>query len=538
MKKFKKVFTKQLMLVAFILIFTISVATRKIYLYAADPTGEKDCSPLFPASVSDPAKPTTIEIKTPSTSLPWVQKGGAINDVSCLNKTSIYGVMQVTDIDDIKNALLFAKENGLKVSIAGVKHSMGGQAFYQNALVLDMTKFNKMSLDAEHKILTVQSGATWHDIQNFLHPKFAVKAMQSTDIFTVGGSISVNAHGMDHHVGALGKTIQSMRVMLPDGSIQRVSRTENPELFHLVIGGYGLFGIILEAELEVTDNVIYEPERRIIGYQDFPEIFNKEIAENKDYGLFYSHLSTAPQSFLQEMILYTYKNTNEVEAEIPPLTEVTNVKLRRLVLNLSKQGSFFMSLKWWAEKYIEPKLEACSVNRNQAMKEGEACLVSRNEPMHDSVKYLKNNLKDETDILHEYFIPRSNFIPFIDRMRQILQDNKANLLNTSVRVVHQEDMALNYAPTDMFSIVLYLNQRTDSAGNEQMHQVTRELIDLTTELGGRFFLPYQLHYTDAQLIQSYPEIISFFEAKKRYDPNLILTNTFYETYSPGLSITK
>src|SRR6185503_17914785 len=108
MKNFKKVFTKQVTLIAFILIFTISVATRKIYLYAADPTGEKDCSPLFPASVSDPAKPTIIEIKTPSTSLPWVQKGGAINDVSCLDKTSIYGIVQVTDIDDIKNALLFA----------------------------------------------------------------------------------------------------------------------------------------------------------------------------------------------------------------------------------------------------------------------------------------------------------------------------------------------------------------------------------------------------------------------------------------------
>jgi FAD/FMN-containing dehydrogenase len=300
---------------------------------------------------------------------------------------------------------------------------------------------------------------------------------------------------MDHQVGALGKTIRTMRVMLPDGSIQRVSRTENPELFQLVVGGYGLFGVILDVELEVTDNAIYEPERRIIAYQDFPEVFNQEIAENQAYRLFYGHLSTAPESFLQEMILYTYKDMPEVEAEIPPLTEVSNVRLRRLVLNLSKQGPIFMSLKWWAEKNIEPLLEACSVNRNQAMKDGEACLVSRNEPMHDSVKYLKNNLASETDILHEYFIPRSNFIPFIDRMRQILRENQTNLLNASVRVVHQEDVALNYAPTEMFSIVLYINQPADGPGNEQMRRVTGELIDLTAEMDGRFFLPYQLHYT-------------------------------------------
>lgn len=538
MKNFKKLLTKSLVVIAFVVIVTVSVAARKLYTYAEAPQGQKECPPLFPMGADDPAKPAAIEIKMPANALPWLQKGGTINDASCLDRTPVYGIVQVAEIDDIKNALLFAKENGLKVSMAGVKHSMGGQAFYKNALVLDMTKFNKMSLDAERKILTVQSGATWHDIQNLLHPALAVKAMQSTDIFTVGGSISVNAHGMDHQVGALGQTIKSLRVMLPDGSIQGVSRTENPELFHLVVGGYGLFGVILDAELEVTDNAIYEPGRRVINYQDFSQVFEQEIANSKDYGLFYAHLSTDPQSFLQEMILYTYKNTEAGDVEVPPLTEVTNVKLRRLVLNLSKQGPLFMRLKWWAEKNIEPMLESCSISRNQAMKDGEGCLVSRNQPMHDSVKYLRNNLPGETDILHEYFIPRSSFIPFIDRLRQILQDNQANLLNASVRVVHPEDITLTYAPTEMFSIVLYINQPTDSAGNEQMRRVTSELIDLTTEVGGRFFLPYQLHYTEAQLQRAYPEISSFFAAKRRYDPDLLLTNTFYEKYAKNLETTQ
>ena len=108
---------------------------------------------------------------------------------------------------------------------------------------------------------------------------------------------------------------------------------------------------------------------------------------------------------------------------------------------------------------------------------------------------------------------------------------QANLINASVRVVHKEDNFLNYAPTDMFSIVLYLNQTTDEAGNAQMRAITREMIDLTTKLGGRFFLPYQLHYTPEQLQAAYPEIKAFFVAKQRYDPQHLLTNTFYERYS-------
>ena len=64
-----------------------------------------------------------------------------------------------------------------------------------------------------------------------------------------------------------------------------------------------------------------------------------------------------------------------------------------------------------------------------------------------------------------------------------------------------------------------------------MGRVTRELIDLTNSLNGRFYLPYQLHYTPEQLESAYPEISAFFEAKKQYDPDELFTNTFYEKYS-------
>jgi FAD/FMN-containing dehydrogenase len=520
----------RLALIALVLALTLFFTGRKINEYAADPLGEKDCPPLLPGPTDDTAQAKIIDL--PGQNLPWKQKGGTINDASCLNRTPVFGIVQVKTVADIENALLFAKENNLKIAPAGVRHSMGGQAFFRNALVLDMTQFNRISLNEAGKTVTVQSGATWHDIQNLLHPTYAVKAMQSTDIFTVGGSISVNAHGMDHQVGAIGKTIRSMQLMLPDGSIQTLSPTENRELFDLVIGGYGLFGIILEVELEIVDNVIYEPGRQLLDYHDFPELYAQQLTPDQNLGLMYGHLSTAPQSFLQEMILYTYERVAADNPEIEPLGEVSNTKLRRFVLNFSKQGAWPMRLKWFAEKYVEPHLESCSVSRNQAMKEGEACLVSRNQPMHDSVNYLKNNLQSETDILQEYYIPQAQFVPFVDGLREIMLTNEANLLNASVRVVHQEDNFLNYAPTDMFAVVLYLNQNITAEDTERMRRVTEQVIDLAISLDGTFFLPYQLSYSPAQLQQAYPEIEAFFAAKKQYDPDLVLTNTFYETFAP------
>jgi len=522
------------MITSIVVVSALAGTGYEVNRLAADPLGQKDCPPLFADStlaVSTAIEVVDIKPLSGGELLNWEQKGGTINDVSCLDRTPVYGIVKITSIDDIKNALQFARENKLKVSMAGVKHSMGGQAFYKNNLVLDMKGFNKIQLNEAEKTVTVQSGVTWHDIQNFLHPKYAVKAMQSTDIFTVGGSISVNAHGMDHLAGSVGSSIRAMRVMMADGSVVTVSPNENPELFKLVVGGYGLFGVILDVDLEIVNNDIYQTSRQLVSYKDFPQIFENEILPDPNLGLFYGHLSTAKGSLLDEMMFYKYTRVDIGDAEVPPLGEVSGIKLRRFVFNFSKLGTMPMSIKWYMEKNIEPKLESCDIKpRTQAMAEGEACFVSRNEPMHDSVAYIRNNLPNETDILHEYFIPREQFIPFVDGLRKIVQDHDVNLLNASVRVIHPEHNFLTYAPGEMYSIVLYINQQTTPAGNEKMGIVTRELIDLTAKVNGRFFLPYQLVYTPEQLQRSYPMIGDFFAQKKAYDPDGLFTNTFYEKY--------
>jgi hypothetical protein len=138
---------------------------RKMVQYAADPTGPKDCPPLEP----NPASGTTATAQMPgSGNLRWTQQGGTINDASCLNRTPVHGIVEIRTVDDVRNALRFAASNGLKVAAAGVKHSMGGQAFARGALVLDMRPFNRMALDEAQQVLRVDSGATWHDIQTHL----------------------------------------------------------------------------------------------------------------------------------------------------------------------------------------------------------------------------------------------------------------------------------------------------------------------------------------------------------------------------------
>lgn len=188
----------------------------------------------------------------------WAER--FIDDFSQLNKTLVTDICYPESVDAIRAILVRAYSEGKKVSIVGKRHSQGGHAFYSGSFVIDIGRFNKIiNLNLDDKVITVQTGVTWNQIQEYINPhNLAIKVMQTANIFTVGGSLSVNAHGRDPHHGPLIETIRGIRIMLASGEVVHASRAENYELFKLAIGGYGLFGIIVEADIELTENVVYK----------------------------------------------------------------------------------------------------------------------------------------------------------------------------------------------------------------------------------------------------------------------------------------
>ena len=227
-----------------VLVSFVVVSARKIYQYAAPADKDKESDFIFPHN-AEQEKPTILVAEPKAPLVTFKQTGGFANDASHLNRTAIYGVVNIRTEDDVRNALQFARDRNLNITCAGQRHSMGGQTFTHGGLVLDLREFNRIELDKEHRRVNIQSGARWWQLQKLLdHQGLAVKSMQSINIFSIGGSLSVNGHGIDPMPGQIAPTVHSMRVMLSDGTIMKASPTENAELFQHVLGGYGLFGCV------------------------------------------------------------------------------------------------------------------------------------------------------------------------------------------------------------------------------------------------------------------------------------------------------
>ncbi len=207
---------------------------------------------------------------------------GFTNDASRLNLTSVREVKTISsDMQaaegELRAVLSDAAAKGFKVAIAGARHSMGGQTIYPDGIVINMLPLAAMELDGQ--VLRVSSGAIWSDVLTFLDAKGrSIAVMQSNDSFTIGGSISVNCHGWQVGKPPIASTVQAFRLMLADGSIVRCSREENGELFSAVLGGYGLFGFILDVDLLTVPNRLYRIDRRVIPSEQLPATWEEMIA--------------------------------------------------------------------------------------------------------------------------------------------------------------------------------------------------------------------------------------------------------------------
>jgi len=443
-----------------------------------------------------------------------------MDDVGRLYPTQVMEVVHAREVSDLQRVIWRAAAEKLEVSLSGKRHSQGGHVFYKGAVVLDMTRFNKiLRLDKERKIVTVQSGATWEDVQNYANEYgLAVKVQQASNIFTVGGSLSVNAHGRDPNFGSIIESVQSFRILLADGRIVEASRTENKELFSLAIGGYGLFGVILDVDLSLTDNDVYEKKTVELDYADYLDFFKKEVRGNPNVGLHYAWPSVSSRGFLKSMLVSTYYKTDQRPEGIFTLTSESYIPITRFFLSLSRQGQWGKDFRWAMQKQFGDR-------------PGSTKLICRNNAMRPEVLFLAYDSAQDTDILQEYFVPIDRFASYMDALRNVFQAHGVNVLSVTIRYVPKNTEAvLSYARQDSFSFVLYINQELSEQGRKTAQEWTRKLVDITLEQGGTYYLPYQLYPTREQLLRSYPNFDEFVNAKRVHDPDEMFVSLFYKHY--------
>ncbi|GGA43832.1 FAD-binding protein [Psychrobacillus lasiicapitis] len=445
-----------------------------------------------------------------------------IEDHGRLLPVKMKAIKSSDDEDELRKIIREAKKNADPISISGMQHSQGGQTLYPNGILLDMKSYNNiLKLDKEKKLITVQSGVTWADIQSYINPYgLALKVSQSQNIFTVGGSLSVNVHGRDIAYTSLIESVESFRLLNAEGNIMHVSRQENPALFQLVIGGYGLFGVILDVTLQLTDDELYQIRTTSLTFDEYSAYFKTKVLQGEAVKMHLARISVAPESFLTEM--YTtdyYMADDQGQLELnSTLKRESLIAIPKFFLGLSRLNGWGKNLLWKTQEAYNHRIDDS--------------YISRNNVMRSESTFMEYENVNKTEVLQEYFVPIDQFTSYIDDLRKTLeQEENFNLLNITVRYVKKnEEAVMSYAKEDMFGLVMLINQGSSKESIDESGRIIRKMIDITLDHDGSYYLPYYHFPTEVQLEEAYPRTEEFFNMKKEYDPDGRFKNLFYEEY--------
>lgn len=437
-----------------------------------------------------------------------------VNDVTGLNPVPVWAISKPRSVEDVVEAI--RRFDG-PVSIGGGHFSMGGQTASPGSLHLDMREMNQViQFSPVARTIRVQAGIRWCDIQRFVDPHdLSVKIMQTYANFTVGGSLGVNVHGRYMGLGPVILSVRWFKIVLADGSVEEATPTQNAELFHGAIGGYGGLGVIVEVELELAENVKVKRLATKLSASGYLEHFRAKVRHSPD-AVFHNADLYPPHYDRARSV--TWVRTDEAVTEPRRLHQGgAGYALERYFVWAITETPFG---KWRREHLIDPVLYW---PRKVHWRNYEAS--------YDAAELEPASRKRTTYVLQEYFVPVERFGEFVPKMADVLRRHRVNALNVSVRHAQADRGSLMaWARGETFAFVLYYKQRTRDNAKNRVAIWTRELIDAAISVGGAYYLPYQPHATPEQFHAAYPRARELFALKRRLDPDFRFRNVLWDTY--------
>jgi decaprenylphospho-beta-D-ribofuranose 2-oxidase len=169
----------------------------------------------------------------------------------------------------------------------GLGRSYGDAAQNAGGLVLDTTDLGGIEwVDPEVGLVRLDAGVSLDALMRWSIPQgWFAPVTPGTRYVTIGGAIAADVHGKNHHVaGSFGNHVRSVDLLHPaKGAVVTIDRTSDADLFWATLGGMGLTGIIVRADVFLapieTATVLVDTER----CRDLDDVMARMEARDHEY---------------------------------------------------------------------------------------------------------------------------------------------------------------------------------------------------------------------------------------------------------------
>ena len=440
--------------------------------------------------------------------------GTSISNASQTALVQVWATVVPETVDEVSDAI--KRSNG-RLSVSSARYSPDTQFALQGALHIDMSRLTRVirfePMDAN---IRVQAGIRWHELLRFIQPHgFAVKVMPQFANFSIGGSVASNAHGHYVGVGPMSSSIRALRVVLADGAMVEVSRTDKPDLFAAVVGGFGGVAVVVEVELDLTENTRVMRKSLRLPAEQYVDHFKARIATDPG-AVFHTAEFYAPA--FKRLRASTWVGSDDRCTNDQPLNLAGIEDPLRKVFDWSRPTSWFGRMR--EELIVEPIRFARKV------------VHWRNfEASHDLVEFDARIHEDPSLELQEYVVSPAHVTSFLSQLQEIVARYKVPAVHLSLRHYGRcNDSYLSLAGRDAFAFLLAVRSKPTDALKADYAVWSRELVDAALEGEGSFNPAYQMHATVEQFSRAFARRAELLLAKKKYDPGNRFGNGLWTRY--------
>lgn len=454
-----------------------------------------------------------------------------LNDMhSKLNATEVAEVLQPKSTQELKEIIQTAKAKNMAISISGGKHAMGGQQFGQGTMHINMSEMNDiLAFNDMTGIITVESGIQWPKLVDYLlevqkdqWPQWGITQKQTgADRLSIGGALSANVHGRGVNFKPIIQDVESFTLVNADGELLNVSRKVNPELFKLVIGGYGLFGVIATVDLRLSHRTKLQRVVEVVKIDDVEAKAKQRIKEGYIYGDFQYKTDKEADDFMKVGVFAAYKPVPDSTPMPKPKQTLTSDKWNKLIqlAHVDKAKAF----QFYSQYYLSTNDQLYWSDTHQ--------FSVYDDGYEAYVKEVTPDYKPGSLMISEVYVPHKHFKTFMQRVSVDARGFDYNNIYGTVRLIKKDDESfLAWAQQDYACIIFNLRVEHSDAGIEKAKQDFRRLIDRSLELEGAYFLTYHRWARKDQVLKAYPQFPEFLKLKLKYDPEERFQSDWYRHY--------
>jgi FAD/FMN-containing dehydrogenase len=164
--------------------------------------------------------------------------------------------------------------------------SYGDSCLNEGGVSLDMSHLRRfISFDEAEGLLCCEAGVSLAEVLELVVPRgWFIPVSPGTKFVSVGGAIANDVHGKNHHrAGTFGCHITRFELLRSNGERLICSPHENTNLFEATIGGLGLTGVILWAEIRLKPIVNSFIDMERIQFSSLDEFMQISAETDQQY---------------------------------------------------------------------------------------------------------------------------------------------------------------------------------------------------------------------------------------------------------------